>query len=282
MKNKICIVTGANSGTGKATSKLLLELDARVIMVVRNEQRGLTALNEIKEETGKDSVDLTICDFASPDSIKNFASDFKKKYDKLDVLINNHAIVLPTKHFTKEGIESTFAINHIGYFHLTTLLLDVLKASAPSRIINVASGWFRKVKKWPLSDYNCETRLYSPFKAYAETKLYNIMFTKDLAERLSGTGVTVNSYSPGYTRTRIGSQYWGPLKLISVYVGFMFGRSPEKSAKTAIFLASSPKVSNLSGEYFRDCKVHKTSDLSNNKQLQKELWDLSEKLTKMN
>ncbi|MHA1171251.1 MAG: SDR family NAD(P)-dependent oxidoreductase, partial [Candidatus Heimdallarchaeota archaeon] len=140
MKSKICIVTGANSGVGKETAKQLAELDAQVIMVVRNEEKGRLALEEIKAETGKTSLDLMICDFASQKSIRDFAKKFKEKYKRLDILVNNHGTMPSKKILTEDGIESAFAINHLGYFLLTNLLLDIIKTSSPARIINVCSG----------------------------------------------------------------------------------------------------------------------------------------------
>ena len=156
MREKICIVTGANSGVGKETVKQLVNLDAHVIMVVRNEIRGKKALEEIKNTTGKDSIDLMICDFSSQKSIREFVQNFSKKYKQLDVLINNHGLMNYKRALTEDGFEMTFAVNYLGYFLLTKLLLNIIKKSPSSKIINVSSDAYAYVRKWSLDDYNWE------------------------------------------------------------------------------------------------------------------------------
>lgn len=277
MKDKICIVTGANSGIGKETVKQLVELGAHVVMVVRNEEKGSVALTEIKKEIRNASLDLMVCDFSSQESIRTFAQTFKEKYTQLDVLVNNHGALFGKRQLTPDGLESTFAVNHLGYFLLTKLLLDIMKSSAHSRIINVSSGAYAAVRSWPLKDYNYENRRYSSFKAYSESKLYNIMFTYYLADLLSETKVTVNTYTPGFTRTNFGKNTL-LMRFFSVLLA-PFANRPAKAAKTAIYLASSPEVENITGKYFVKCKQKKTNALSNNKGRQKELWELSVQLT---
>ncbi len=277
MKGKICIVTGANSGIGKETAKQLAELDAHVVMVVRNEEKGQKALIETKEETKKDSLDLMICDFASQKSIRNFVSEFMKKYKRLDVLVNNHGVMLPKKQLTENGLESTFAINYLGYFLLTNLLLEIIKSSSPSRIVNVSSGSFAAVRKIHLDDYNFDKRRYSLFKAYSESKLYINMFTYTLAERLKKANVTVTSFSPGYTRTNLGST--SLMMKITAKLSSFIADSSEKAAKHAIYLATSPEIDGVTGKYFYRYKIKEPTRIASNKQLQEELWELSEKLT---
>ena len=278
LKDKICIVTGANSGVGKETVKQLIELDAFVIMVVRNETKGKKALEEIKLSTGKDSLDLMICDFSSQKSIREFAKEFLKKYDKLDILVNNHGLMVDKKTLTNDGLEMTFAVNHLGYFLLTKLLLDLLKKSAPSRIINVSSGAYAAVRKWNLEDHNWDKRKFSSFGAYSESKLYNIMFTKFLADLLKSDKITVNTYTPGFTRSNFGKTNF--IMKASTVLMFPLARSPSKSAKTAIYLATSPEMKDITGEYFVNKKIKKTNAMANDKGLQKELWELSETLVK--
>ncbi|MBD3190177.1 MAG: SDR family NAD(P)-dependent oxidoreductase [Candidatus Heimdallarchaeota archaeon] len=277
MKDKICIVTGANSGIGKETAKQLVELGAHIVMIVRNEEKGSVVLTEIKKEIRNASLDLMVCDFSSQESIRTFTQTFKEKYNQLDVLVNNHGALFGKRQLTPDGLESTFAVNHLGYFLLTKLLLDILKSSAHSRIINVSSGAYAAVRSWPLKDYNYEKRRYSSFKAYSESKLYNIMFTYYLADLLSETNVTVNTYTPGFTRTNFGKNTL-LMRFFSVLLA-PFANSPAKAAKTAIYLASSPEVENITGKYFVKCKQKETNPLSNNKEYQKELWELSEQLT---
>lgn len=275
--NKICIVTGANSGIGKETTRYLVELGAHVIMVVRNEQKGLEALEDIKRTTGKESTDLMICDFASQQSIRNFAKQFLSKYNQLHILVNNHGSVNPKKYVTEDGLEMTFAVNHLGYFLLTNLLLDVMKRSAPARIINVASGSFGAVRSNPLFDYNFEKRRYQGFKAYSESKLYNILFTYYLAEKLANSKITVNTLTPGFVQTNFASSYKGMKFFIKLMSPLSI--SPEKAAKKLIFLAVSDDVKEITGKYFVKNKITETSDLTMDKTLQKELWDLSNELT---
>ncbi|HUT81905.1 MAG TPA: SDR family oxidoreductase [Candidatus Bathyarchaeia archaeon] len=279
LRNKICIVTGANSGVGKETTRQLVELGAHVVMVVRNKEKGLLALEEIKNSTRKDTLDLLICDFASQKSIRSFVTDFKKKYTRLDLLVNNHGLMNNKKLLTEDNIETTFAVNHLGYFLLTNLVLDLLKKSAPSRIINVSSGAYAAIKKWSLSDYNWETRKFSSFGAYGESKLYNIMFTQELAKQLKDFDVTVNTYTPGFTRSNFGKTTL--LMKISLVLLFPLSHSPSKAAKTAIYLASSPELANITGKYFQNGKLKEISDFAKNEKLHRELWDLSLQLTNL-
>ncbi|NHJ31455.1 MAG: SDR family oxidoreductase [Asgard group archaeon] len=279
MKGKICIVTGANSGVGKETAKQLVELDAHVIMVVRNAEKGRIALEEIKKETGKDLLELMICDFASQKSIRDFAKRFREKYNRLEILVNNHGVMPAKKTLTEDGIESTFAINHLGYFLLTNLLLDMIKASSPARIINVCSGSYGAVRKIRLDDYNFDKRRFSWFKAYSESKLYNVMFTLDLADRLKNSEVTVNTFTPGFTLTNLG-QSLRSMRLITK-LRSRKAASPSDAAKIAIYFATSQEMEGVSGKYFMKMDMKKTTEIAQNKKLQRELWNLSKKLTKM-
>ncbi len=278
MKKKICIVTGANSGIGKATAKQLAILDFHVIMVVRNEEKGRKALEEIKTEIGKNSFELMLCDFASQKSIHDFVKKFKEKYVRLDVLINNHGVIPSKKSLTEDGIESAFAINHLGYFLLTNLLLDVIKASSPARIINVCSGSYAAIRKIRLDDYNFDKRRYSWFKAYSETKLYNVMFTLDLADRLKGTNVTVNTFTPGFILTNLGQS----LRSIRLITKLRARRAatPDAAAKYAVYFATSQEMENISGKYFMKTEMKEVTKLAKSRELQEKLWNLSVELTK--
>ena len=279
MENKLCLITGANSGVGKATTTKLAELNAQIVMVVRNKQKGETVKNEIIQLTKNNNIDLMICDFASQNSIRNFAENFLAKYNHLDILINNHGVMLPHKILTEDEIESTFAINHLGYFLLTNLLLDLLKSGSQTRIINVSSGAHAAVRSNPFNDYNYNNRKFSGFKAYAESKLANIMFTYYLADKIKKEKITVNTYSPGFTRTNFARDY--KLMRIANLLMFPFSHSAEKGAKTGVCLASSSQLSEVTGKYFIKGKIKKTSKLSYNKEFQKQLWDLSSKLTNL-
>ena len=279
MKNKIVIVTGANAGIGKATVFKLAEIGTHVVMVCRNKKRGEKALREIQEKTNNKNLDLMLCDFASLESISNFVKKFKNKYEKLDVLINNHGLVSLIKSKTEDKIETTFAVNHLGYFSLTLQLLDMLKSSAPSRIVNVASSSNYKVRKLELDDYNYDKRNYIFMKAYQESKLYNIMFTFLLAEKLQGTNVTVNCLHPGYVKTQIGLNNFF-LRLITPLAKYR-GITPEEGAKISVYLATSSEIKGVTGKYYHKMKERDPNKLAFDKEAQKRLWELSLKLTNL-
>jgi len=276
MKEKIVLVTGANAGIGKETALKLAEMGAHVILVCRNEKKGSRALEEIREKTNNESLELMICDFTSLNSINDFVKSFKKKFKKLDVLINNHGAFFIRKKLTEDGIEATFAVNHLGYFSLTLQLLELLKASSYSRIVNVASSSNYSVKSLNIDDYNWEKRRYKMMDAYAESKIYNIMFTLLLSEKLSGTGVTANCLHPGYVKTNIGLNHF-LLRLIAplVKIGAI---STEEGAKTSIYFATSEEVEEVTGVYYHRMKLREPNKLVSDKKAQQELWDLSLKL----
>jgi NAD(P)-dependent dehydrogenase (short-subunit alcohol dehydrogenase family) len=280
MKDKNVIVTGANAGIGKETAFKLAEMGAHVILVCRNEKKGFKALEEIREKTNNGNLDLMICDFASLNSINDFVKSFKKKYKQLDVLINNHGSFSIRKALTEDGVETTFAVNHIGYFSLTLQLLDLLKASSYSRIVNVASSSNYSVKSLNIDDYNWEKRKYKMMISYADSKIYNIMFTFLLSEKLKGTGITANCLHPGYVKTNIGLNHF-LLRLIAPIVK-MGAISTEEGTKTSIYLATSEEVEGVTGVYYHRMKLRDPNKLAFDKEAQQELWDLSIKLTGLN
>ena len=279
MQGKTIIVTGANAGIGKITSLKLAEMGAEVIMVCRNRIRGEETFLEIREKTGNENLHIMICDFSQPDSIAKFVRDFKQKYKKLDVLINNHGVTLVRKHLTKEGIESTFAINHLGYFSLTLQLLDKLKPSDYARIINVASSANYRVKELNIEDYNWEKRRYSFMNAYAESKLYNIMFTLFLAEKLKDTHVTVNCLHPGFIKTGLGINH-AFLKPLNPIVKIK-ARPVEEGADTTILLATDPELEGVTGKYYHKMVEKEPNNLAYDKEAQEKLWNLSLELTNL-
>ena len=273
MTGKICIVTGANTGIGKETALGLAKLGATIVMVCRDHERGEAALRDIKQKSRNDRVELMFCDFSSQNSIRQFASDFKQRHDRLDVLVNNAGVVLREYSMTEDGFESTFAINHLGYFLLTNLLLDVLKKSAPSRIVNVAST----AHKYGKLDINSWVtgRDYSTFGAYANSKLANVLFTYELARRLEGTGVTANCLHPGGVGTNL---FRGLPKFMQALIKLVT-ISPERGARTSIYLASSPEVEGVTGKYFARRRQQKSSEASHNEEAARRLWEVSEELT---
>ncbi len=271
---KVCIVTGANAGIGKETALGLAKLGATIVMICRDRDRGEAAQREIKQRSGNDRVELMICDLGSQKSIEQFANEFKQHYDRLDVLVNNAGVLMRERSLNEDGIESTFAINHLGYFLLTNLLLDVLtRGGATARIVNVASTAHKYGKidigGWVIG------RDYSAFGAYANSKLANVLFTYELARRLEGTGVTANCLHPGAVGTNL---YRGLPKLLQALI-MLVTMGPERGARTSIYLAGSPEVEAVSGKYFARRREEKSSDASYDRNAARQLWEVSEDLS---
>jgi NAD(P)-dependent dehydrogenase (short-subunit alcohol dehydrogenase family) len=276
MDEKVCLITGATSGIGKATAMGLANMGASVVMVGRDRGRGQAALAEIKEGSANASVDLMLADLSSQQEIHRLADDFKEAYPRLDVLINNAGVICSKRVTTADGIEMTFAVNHLASFLLTNLLLDLLKASAPSRIVNVASGEQRN----GIIDFNDlqGEKGYKTAKAYSQSKLATVLFTYELARRLEGTGVAVNCLHPGVVGTNLGSGVSGVFGF-TVRALTPLMKSSEKGAETSIYLASSPEVEGLSGKYFVKKAEARSSDVSHDQRLARRLWEVSAELT---
>jgi NAD(P)-dependent dehydrogenase (short-subunit alcohol dehydrogenase family) len=276
MKDKVIMITGANSGIGKAASLALAKMGATVVMVARNKERGEAARSEIIRKSQNNSVDLLLADLSSLESVRQLATVFRDKYAKLDVLINNAGLFNQRRRVTADGYENTFATNYLASFLLTNLQLDLLKASAPSRIINVSSvGHYNGHINF--DDLNLE-KDYGGWKAYGQSKLALVLFTHELAKKLQGTGVTVNAVHPGTVATNIWSRPFGPVGFIMA-LPKLFMTSPEKGAETIVYLASSSDAKGLNGEYLEKLKVKKSSDESYDEEIAQRLWDVSAKLT---
>jgi NAD(P)-dependent dehydrogenase (short-subunit alcohol dehydrogenase family) len=275
MVGKIVLITGANSGIGKATSMGLAQLGATVIMVSRDKAKGEEARNEVMEKNGNKRVDLIVADLASLDVVKRLAKEFKRRYERLHVLINNAGGINSKRTLTKDGYETTLGVNHLAHFLLTNLLLDTLKKSAPSRIINVSS-FAHKLGKFDFDDL-CVERRYSALGAYSRSKLANVLFTYELARRLEGTNVTANALNPGMVRTRFGRTGSKGMSFAFALLS-PFMKSPAKGAETSIYLASSPEVEGVSGKYFVKKRPVESNKLSYNRKMAKRLWEASEKL----
>jgi NAD(P)-dependent dehydrogenase (short-subunit alcohol dehydrogenase family) len=274
MIGKICMVTGANAGIGKSTALVLGKMGATVVMICRNRERGEAALNEIKRVSGNDNVSLLLADLSSQNSIRQLVENFKTQYTALHVLINNAGNIPKERTITEDGIETQFAVSHLAYFLLTNLLLDVLKASAPSRIINVAST-LHQFATISFDDLQSE-HSYQPSQVYNRTKLANILFTYELARRLCGTQVTANCLHPGVTDTKLLSDF------VPIHLRFLvkiISSSPEKGAQTSIYLATSPDVENVSGKYFVKRKAVRSSKASYDETTAHQLWQVSAELT---
>jgi NAD(P)-dependent dehydrogenase (short-subunit alcohol dehydrogenase family) len=275
MNEKICLVTGANSGIGKVTAKALAAGGATVIMVCRNREKGEAARGEIVRETRNENVDLMIADFSDLRQIRRLAAEVKAKYTRLHALVNNAGAYNDKKRLTADGNEATFAVNHLGYFLLTIELLDLLKSSAPARVVNVSSEAHRSARI-NLDDPNLENG-YGGWKAYGQSKLANVLFTYELARRLKGTGVTANCMHPGVVGTGFFNKIGGLTgKFLRLFAPFM--RTPEKGADTIIWLASSPEVEGITGKYFVDRKEQATNPESYNATIAARLWEVSERM----
>jgi retinol dehydrogenase-14 len=276
MGEKVCLITGATSGIGKATAMGLANMGASVVMVGRDRGRGEAALAEIKEGSGNASVDLKLADLSSQEQIRRLAAEFKDAYSRLDVLINNAGVIRSRRTTTADGLETTFAVNHLASFLLTNLLLDALKASAPSRIVNVASGEQRN-GTIDFDDLQGEKE-YKTAKAYGQSKLATVLFTYELARRLEGTGVSANCLHPGVVGTNLGSGVSGVFGF-TVRALTPLMKSPEKGAQTSIYLASSSEVEGLSGRYFVKKAEARSSDVSYDEGIAGRLWEASAELT---
>lgn len=273
MKDKICVITGANAGIGKVSALRLAELGARIVMVCRDRQKGEMARDEIKRQSGNASVELLLCDLSSQKQIRRLAEEFKATHDRLDVLLNNAGLYLPKRTTTEDGFETTFAVNHLAYFLLTNLLLDLLKKSAPSRIVNVSSAahFYGKMEFDNLQG----ERKYGGVAAYNNSKLANVLFTRELSRRLEGTNVTANCLHPGAVATSIFRNLPKPIEwLIKA-----FTMSPERGAETSVYLASSPDVETVTGKYFDNKQEKYPSRLAQDDELARQLWQVSEEMT---
>ncbi|MDQ5813862.1 MAG: SDR family oxidoreductase [Actinomycetota bacterium] len=276
MGGKVVLITGGTSGIGKAAATALAGMGATVVITGRNEERGKRALQEIREESGNDGVELILADLTVQDEVRRLAEELRERHNQLEVLVNNAGLVLSERTETPDGIETQLAINHLAPFLLTNLLLDLLKESAPSRIVTVSSDAHRWAKI-DLDDLQSRKR-YRGMQVYGKTKLANIMFTYELAERLEGTGVTANCMHPGGVNTNFGNNQGGPMNLLfRLFKPFM--RSPEQGADTLIYLASSPEVEGMTGKYLADRKVKAASDAAYDETTRKRLWEASEELT---
>ena len=271
--DRVWIVTGANSGIGKATALGLARLGGTVVLACRNAERGEAAREEITRATGNDKMSVMIVDMGNQASIRSFAEEFRRTHDRLDALVNNAGVFRRHRHVTLDGFEETFAVNYLGGFLLTYLLLDLLKASAPSRVVNVSSS-AHEGGRIDFGDLQGEGR-YSGFRAYGQSKLAQVLFTYELARRLEGSGVTVNACHPGVIRTNFGRDDWP----WAVHLVRPFFKSPERGAETPIYLATSPEVADVTAKYLVNKKPRASSRLSWDPELARRLYEVSLDLT---
>jgi NAD(P)-dependent dehydrogenase (short-subunit alcohol dehydrogenase family) len=275
VKNRTCIVTGASSGIGRATAVALARTGARIGLVCRDPARGDTARGEIVRETGNADVSVFLADLAVQSEIRRVAAELLDAYPAIHLLVNNAGVVNLRYAETPDGIEATFAVNHLAYFLLTHLLLDRIRASAPARIVNVASE-AHKIGRIDLDDLG-HRRRYRPMRVYGASKLANILFTYELARRLEGSGVTVNCVHPGAVATRLGHNNGRVAAFLARTLGVFF-RTPEDGAATSIWAATAPELDAVSGRYFANCREARSSRASHDAALARALWAASEQL----
>lgn len=274
MQNKICVITGANSGIGFYTALALAKKGAKIVMVCRNDQKAEAAKKDIIDQTQNDKIEIFLADFASIAETKSVAKEVAAKYPVIDVLINNAGFIAKKyREITIDGLEKTFAVNHMGYFVFTHGLLDAVKAAPQGRIINVSSEAHKFVRKVDLTNLQL-TRGYSSLKAYGISKLCNIWFTQELARRLEGSGITVNAVHPGAVSTNFGLDSV-PIFETLLKLGRRFLLTAEQGAQTSIFLATNPEVGHITGEYFSKSQIKAVSRDARDDAKAKKLWQLS-------
>ena len=276
IKNKNVLITGATSGIGEATAIDLAKKGANIFFIARNNLKAQNLSDKIEFISGK-RPKFFIADLASLKNIKESALEFISLDIPLHVLLNNAGLINNNRKETVDGFEEVFSINHLAYFYLTHLLLDKLKEGAQSRFINVSSGAHAFVKGFNFDDVN-SLKEYKPFKVYGYSKLANIFFTKKLSQVLENENIIVNCLHPGVVGTGFGQNY-GVFSKILFNLSKPFMRSSEKGAETSIYLCSSPDVSDVSGQYFYNCKIAKTTSWANNQEDADRLWNLSKELT---
>ena len=272
MNGKVCLVTGATDGIGKVSARVLAELGAKVIIVGRNPEKSAIVLAELRSISGNENIDLLMADLAVMQEVRDLAEQVISRYDRLDVLLNNAGGYFTKHEITSDGLEMTFALNHMSYFLLTNKLMELLKYSAPARIVNVSSDAHYGVNI-EFENLNGEQE-YKAWKAYQKSKLANVLFTYELLKKVPGN-ITVNCLHPGFVATNFGHNnggFFGPVLKIAQRISAI---DPEEGAKTSIFLCSAPEVKGVSGKYFYKCQPKTSSRESRNMDTGKRLWQIS-------
>ena len=275
LDGKVVLITGATSGIGKAAAHKLAKMRAHVIIVGRNRVKTESTVQAIKTQSGNPSVDMLLADLSSMKDVRQLAQQFKARYQKLDILINNAGAMFSSRQETIDGYEMTFALNHLAYFLLTNLLLDMLKSGTLARIINVSSG-IHPHATIDFDDLHSKTS-YRFLNVYAKSKLANVLFTYELARRLTDSNITANALAPGSVATNLGRNnglFWNMLSRVLS----MFMSTPEKGAETIVYLAASHDVEGISGYYFEECQTIKSASQSYHHQTAQRLWDESAKM----
>ena len=276
IKDKNILITGATSGIGKAAAIKLASMGANIHFIARNKEKAIDLSEEIEKLSGKAPYSI-IADLSSQNEIKRAVEEFKSLNIPLHVLLNNAGLINMERSETVDGHEAVFALNHLAYYSLTNLLLDNIKNGSPSRIVNVSSGAHAFVKGFNFDDVQA-LKSYKPFQVYGYSKLANILFTKKLASLLKNENISVNCLHPGVVGTAFG-QNNGMFQKILFFIIKPFIRSPEKGAESSVYLCSSPDISDVSGEYFYNCKIEKTTKWAKSQEDADKLWSLSAELT---
>ena len=276
MAGKTCLVTGATDGIGRVTALELAHMGANVVIAGRNPAKSAITAMDIREQSGNHAVEFLVADLSSQDQVRQLAREFKERHQQLDILINNAGAFFVGRETSVDGIEMPFALPHLSYFLLTTLLLDELAASAPARIVNVSSG-AHKGAQIELCGVHSPRR-YFGWRAYSRSKLCNLLFTYELARRLEGTGVTVNALHPGLVGTNILNNNGLIGRVLNFFLGVR-GISVEAGALTSVYAATSPEMEGVSGKYLEKRKIVRSSKPSYDETQAAALWELSASLT---
>lgn len=276
MAGKVCLITGGTSGIGEATACELARLGSTVVITARNEEKSERAIDRIRAESGSQVVGALVADLASQKQVRSLASEFQRMHNRLDVLINNAGAIYLRRSLSPDGIEMTFAVNHLAPFLLTNLLLDMMIESAPARIINVASNSHEN-QEIDFDDLASQNG-YWFMNAYGKSKLANILFTYELHRRLTGCGVTVNAVHPGLVGTNMAANN-GWLVRLFLPLFKLWALIPEQGAETPVFLAASPEVEGVSGKYFYQKRVVTSSPNSHDEVKARQLWEVSAEMT---
>jgi len=276
MKGKTCIITGATGGIGLELAARLAALGARLVLVGRNRDKGEAAIARLRGDVPGVAVEMHYADLSRPDEIRRLADVLLAAATRIDVLVNNTGAIFARREITRDGLELTFALNHMGYFRLTALLRERLTASAPARVVSVASEAHRRAHL-DFDDLQC-LRGYSGWRAYQRSKLANILFTRELARRLKGTGVTANCLHPGFVATGFGDNNRGVWRLGIAIAKLVAAIPVRRGAETPVYLASSPEIEGISGKYFIKCREWQPSAAAQDDSAAARLWQESERL----
>jgi NAD(P)-dependent dehydrogenase (short-subunit alcohol dehydrogenase family) len=276
MTGRVCVVTGATRGIGRATAQQLAELGATLVLVCRRREDGERVASALAELRRAPRALVVTADLSSQSAIRQAADVIRDHHPRVHVLVNNAAVIPPTRETSVDGLEMQLAVNHLAYFLLTNLLLDRLAAGAPSRVVSVSSG-AHQGGTIDFADLQSERR-YDPVRVYGRTKLANVLFTYELARRVRAAGITANCLHPGVVATGLLADYM-KTPMVDGAIASTFGESAEQGSETSVYLAASPEVEGVTGRYFVDRKEKRSSPASYDEGLQRRLWEESERLT---